>query len=418
MYNYKNGITPIQNKTKEVRPEINNIINENRAYEIVNFENGYCFGEPIQYIRRGKDESLTDDIDLLNDYMFSINKDSSDKELGEWMHICGVGYRICLPTKEDEFSATGDPLKSYVLDPRYSFVVRYNGLGNPIVMGVKYIVKDDNTKVYSVYTKNWYYQIEGAILQINWNESKPHALGMVPIIEYPLDNARLGSFEIVLPMLDAINTLQSNRLDDVQQFVNSFIAIFGATVDDEIIAKLNEWKLLCIPDGADIKVISEQLKQADIQTLKDDLYQAVLTICGIPNRNGGSSTSDTGSAVIMRDGWEAAEARAKATEAIFKSSEREFLKLVLKILADTVGTNLTIKDINIKFTRRNYEAIQTKSQVLTTMLANEKIHPELAFTHCGMFQDPETAYLQSKAYYEANQIVEQPPPTRTGGAAV
>ena len=40
------------------------------------------------------------------------------------------------------------------------------------------------------------------------------------------------------------------------------------------------------------------------QTLKNDLYQTILTICGIPNRNGGSSTSDTGNAVIFRDGWE------------------------------------------------------------------------------------------------------------------
>lgn len=34
----------------------------------------------------------------------------------------------------------------------------------------------------------------------------------------------------------------------------------------------------------------------------------------MPNRNGNASTSDTGSAVIMRDGWSDAEARAKDSE--------------------------------------------------------------------------------------------------------
>ena len=29
----------------------------------------------------------------------------------------------------------------------------------------------------------------------------------------------------------------------------------------------------------------------NVQTLKDDLYQSILTITGVPNRNGGSSTS-------------------------------------------------------------------------------------------------------------------------------
>src|SRR5574344_351723 len=129
------------------------------------------------------------------------------------------------------------------------------------------------------------------------------------------------------------------------------------------------------------------------------MYQTVLTICGMPNRNGGSSTSDTGSAVIMRDGWSAAEARAKADELMFKESERQMLKIALAIVRSTVGTTLRLADTEIRFTRRNYENIQEKSQVLTTMLANDKIAPRLAFTHCGMFSDPEDAAKMSAEHY-------------------
>ena len=57
----------------------------------------------------------------------------------------------------------------------------------------------------------------------------------------------------------------------------------------------------------------------------------------------------------------------------------------------------------MKFTRRNYEAIQSKSQVLVSMLQQTKIHPLLAFSHCGMFTDPESAYTMSMAYYEEQQ---------------
>jgi hypothetical protein len=105
----------------------------------------------------------------------------------------------------------------------------------------------------------------------------------------------------------------------------------------------------------------------------------------------------------MRDGWQAAEARAKATELVFKRAEKGFLRLVLRILRDTVGTTLRLTDIDTHFTRRNYENIATKSQVLVAMLNNPKIHPELAFAHCGMFPDPESAYLQSIKYYEEQQ---------------
>jgi SPP1 family phage portal protein len=223
---------------------------------------------------------------------------------------------------------------------------------------------------------------------------------MIPIIEYPAENARLGVFEVATSLLDALDELQSNRMDDIVQFVNSFLGIFGGELDEETYQKLNEWKTLCLPEGTDARYLSATLSQADVQTLKDDIYSSILTICGVPNRNGGTSTSDTGSAVILRDGWEAAEARAKATEEIFKSAETEFLKIVLRILRDTAGTKLRLSDITPHFTRRNYDNIASKSQVLIAMLNNPKIHPEVAYAACGMFPDPESAYLQGMAYYE------------------
>lgn len=394
LWNYYRGNTPILSKEKEVRPSINHMIAVNRAYEIVNFKRGYGFGEPIQYIRRGSDESLTDDINDLNEYMFSENKHAEDSTLAEWLYVCGLGMRMTLPGKDKD-----EPFKIYSLDPRYSFVVHYNGLGEKVVMGVKFVVRENKLPVYSVYTENRYFEIENGVI----TKDEPHALGDIPIFVYPANNAMLGAFEIALPLLDAINEVESNRLDDVVQYVNSFLALLGGTIDDDTAKKLDEYKMLCLPDGVDAKYLSGSLQQSDVQVLVDNLYEAVLTICGIPNRNGGSSTSDTGSAVIMRDGWESAEAAMKSVENEFKRSERRFLKLVLRILRDMVGTNLSLKDIEIKFSRRNYDNLQTKSQVLTTLLNNPKVHPELAFTHAGMFLDPEGAYLQSKEWWEENE---------------
>ena len=150
-------------------------------------------------------------------------------------------------------------------------------------------------------------------------------------------------------------------------------------------------------------VVKNELNQNQSQTLKDNLYNAILTICGIPNRNGGLSTSDTGTAVLLRDGWSLAEARAKDSEHMFKKSEKKMLKLVLRICRELGDINLLLRDIDMKFTRRNYEAIQSKSQVLVSMLQQPKIHPVLAFQHCGMFTDPENAYAVSMKYYEQMQ---------------
>ena len=394
LWRYYRGETPILSKKKEVRENINHMICVNRANEIVTFKRGYGFGEPVQYIRRGDDESLTEDINALNEYMFCENKHAEDSTLAEWLYVGGLGMRMVLPGKVED-----EPFKLYTLDPRYSFVVRYNGLGTPVVMGVKYILKENKWPVYSVYTKDTYFEIEQGVI----TKQKPHALGDVPIVEYPANTARLGAFEVALPLLDALNEVESNRLDDIVQYVNSFLALLGGTIDDDTAKKLNEYKMLCLPDGVDAKYLSGSMQQSDVQVLVDNLYDAVLTICGIPNRNGGSSTSDTGAAVVFRDGWEMAESHMKSVENEFKRSEKRFLRLVLRIMRDTVGTKLLLKDIEIKFSRRNYDNLQTKSQVLTTLLNNPKVHPELAFVHSGMFLDPESAYLQSKEWWEEQE---------------
>lgn len=407
LYDYYCGKTAILNKTKEVRETINHKVNENRAYEITSFYKGYVFGEPIQYVRRetahedhGNDDSIAKDINALNGYMADAGKVAVDNTLAEWLYIAGTSYRLCLPNDKWEKDGDEPPFLIYTLDPRQTFVVYSNTVDHHPVMAVHYVKQTEtHERIFSVYTKDTFFEVRefGSVTQ------KPMVLGMFPIIEYPADTPRLGVFEVVMPLLDALDELQSNRMDDVVQYVNSFLAILGGQLDEETYKKLNEWKTLCLPEGTDAKYLSPTMSQADIQTLKNDLYQSILTICGVPNRNGGTSTSDTGEAVQLRDGWSAAEARAKATETIYENSERQFLKLVLRILRDTVGTVLRLTDIKTHFTRRNYENIATKSQVLISMLNNAKIHPELAFAHCGLFPDPQSAYLQSKAYYEEQQ---------------
>jgi len=55
----------------------------------------------------------------------------------------------------------------------------------------------------------------------------------IPIIEYPANKARLGAFEIVLPLLDAINNVESNRMDGVEQFIQAFWKFIGCHIEKD-----------------------------------------------------------------------------------------------------------------------------------------------------------------------------------------
>lgn len=399
LYRYYKGDQPILYRTKEVRPEINNMVVENRANEIVSFKTGYLVGEPVQYVSRGGEEAVASEVLTLNDYMLSEDKAFKDKELVDWMHICGTSYRMVLPDTLADVEEDEAPFEIFTLDPRFAFVVYSVGLGHKPIMGVRYVLKEDGTLVFSCWTESQYFEV--------WNtwsvvRAEDQIFG-IPIVEYPANNARLGAFEIVIPLLDAINMTESNRVDGVEQFIQALMLFHNVDISAEDFGTLKELGAIKYKDidatlKAEITYLNSELNQAQTQTLMDSMYETVLTICGMPNRNGGSSTSDTGSAVIMRDGWSAAEARAKDTEPVFKKSEKEFLKLVLRICRDMGNLSLKLSALEIRFTRRNYENIAQKSTVLTQMLACEKIAPELAFTHCGMFSDPQLAYRMSMDY--------------------
>ena len=407
LWNYYRGKQPILMRDKKVRPEICNRIVENRANEIVSFKVGYLCGEPIQYIGRNGSDSVSKAISELNEMMFSENKASQDKRIAEWQAICGTAYRLVLPdARKGEDDA---PFELYTLDPRDTFVVYSNEVSGRPILGVKYCVNGDNDTICSVYSDRHYWKIKNKTIV----DSTHNNLGMIPIIEYPANNARLGAFEIVLPLLDAINTVSSNRLDGIEQFIQAFVKFVNCDITSEDFEKLKDLGAIKVKsaDGmnADVDIVTNELNQMQTQTLVDYLYQTVLTICGMPSMsNGSTSDSSNNGAVILKNGWQGAETRAKDSELMFKEAEQKALKVVLCIIRNTRDLSndlyaLRLKDISMQFTRRNYENIQSKSQVLVSMLQQPKIHPRLAFESSGLFVDPERAYSVSKEYYEEQQ---------------
>lgn len=410
LYNYYKGKQPILNRTKTVREEINNKIIMNRANEIVSFKVGYLMGEPVQYIHQGVDET-TEELDLLNAYMAAENKPSKDKELADWFHICGTSYRMILPDERDSIDES--PFEIYTLDPRTTFVVYNGGIGHRPLLGCVAVELPDDTVLYSGYTADHYFEI----VEDELTKWEPHTLRGIPIIEYPANEARMGAFELVLPILDEINNLESNAVDGVEQLIQAILVFQGVDLTDEQFTSLKEQGAIKVSENGKVYYVSQVLEQANTKVLVDEAYQAVLDICGMPNRNGGYSTSDTGKAVILRDGWSSAEARAKSSEMTFKVSEKEFLRLALAIMNTgnaairsrdderSENRELKLASIEIRFTRRNYENILEKAQVLQMMLTTPGIHPKLAFEHCGMFVDPDIAYKMSEEYAAKEEAV-------------
>ena len=218
--------------------------------------------------------------------------------------------------------------------------------------------------------------------------------------------ARLGAFEVVLSLLDCLSDLESNRMDAVAQFVQSLLIAVNCEFPDDTTANdIRQAGMVALrsigENKADIKVISEALDQQQTQTLKQSILDAIYEIAGIPSQsNGSTSDSSNNGAVILKNGWQGAETRAQDFEQMFREPEQRFLEIVCDICNTLSGMNLDPYDLDIKFTRRNYEDILSKSQTLTTMLANDKIHPQCAYEACGLFVDVQEAYNMGMEWFK------------------
>ena len=400
LWNYYKGKQPSLYRVRELRDELTKRIVENRANEIVSFKTGYLIGKPVQYISSVDGDNVSESVKRLNDAMRVVGKHTKDKTLIEWCMICGVGYRYVV--QENDLMIRS-PFNLYTLDPRNTFVIRANDYSQKVLAAVNYVVDEEQNITFTVYTDKSVFSFAKGSTGVAVSQN---AFGLIPIIEYPANNARLGSFEIVLSMLDAINDFDCARNEAVEQFVQSLLVLYNCQLDDgttaDTIRQAGMILLKSIGDNkADIKNLSEQLDQSQNQTLKSDMYNTILQIVGMPSQSDGStSDSSNNGAVVLRNGWQGAETRATDFEAMFKAPETEMLRVVAILCDGLADFSFDPTDIDVKFTRHSYDNLLSKSQTLTTMLANDKINPKCAYEASGLFTDTEEAYLLGMQWYE------------------
>lgn len=407
LQDYEKGVQPILSRIKEVRPEINFKAVENHAAEITAFKVGYVFGSPITFVQRASvdadgNNGESDDrkLAILNEMMFEEGKAMQDQVLGKDISVCGVGYRIVLPKKIKDGVSAFNILR---LAPNNAFVVKFNDLYKKVALGVSYVKLSDDSYRVGAYSDKYYFELEGKDLaSLKVVATVPNRIG-IPIIEYRHDDERMGCFERVISLLDALNEATSDRLNGLTQFVQSFLWMNNCEIDEEQMNQLKDKLGLQTKSDpgnpATVQYLVATLDQTQTQTLIDYLYEQILQIAGVPGREQ-STGGNTGQAIMLSNGWQIAETHARSVEQTFTQSEKEMLKVVLKILSMTETSevsDLKLSDIDVKFSRNRTDSLLVKTQGLNNLL-QAGVHPLVAITHCGLFSDPQSVWNDSKKY--------------------
>lgn len=394
LWDYYKGDQPVLYRRKTANQDITNYVCENHAYEIVQFKTGQTYGEPIQYVSRSKDETINAAVDKLNDYMADANKHEKDIKGGEWQSATGTSFKAAQPKKGDV------PLRIVAPTPMNTFVI-YNRSTEEPLLAVQELKDEDG---------NWYKlafsdTMSFTIVDSTVKSAKLHTYEEIPIVEFPNNHERLSDIELVIGMLDAINNMQSNRMDSIQQFVEYWVKFVNCEIDEETFKKMKESHALTVKsinkdNKSDVEIMTQELNQTQCQVAKEDLWDNVQSILAIPNKNNNNTGGDSQGAVELRNGWDFSKSRAKLKDPLVKSAEKRLAKVVLNILRDSGNDlKLSTRDFDVQINHSPQDNMYTKAQTLTVLLQSG-IHPLVAIKTVGLWADAEKTFLMSKGYLD------------------
>ena len=264
---YYLGRHDILNRLRASEGTANNRVVCNHAKYIVDMAQSYLTGNKISY-------SCSDgyDIEAVKNAYEEQDIACMDSELSKTVNIYGRAYEL-IYADEDSHP------RSAVLQPENAFVVYAQSVEERPLLGVYYYKTYDmqgccTGVVCNVYDSGYVYRFEAqqdSYRSLVLSETEGHYFNAVPIIEYLNNAERQGDFEQLIPLIDAYNLLCSDRVNDKEQFVDSFLFLSGIEIDSAQARKLKSERILMGYEGADARYLSKVMSESDIKVLRDDL---------------------------------------------------------------------------------------------------------------------------------------------------
>ena len=406
LINYYLGKQNILDRQTPYSSKVNNKLIINYAQSIVRDIVGYTFGKDIEYVQRKAE--LIEAVEELTSILQYEDISLVDIITATFASICGVGYQCTLPSDDylDETPEVG--IKISHLDPRNTFVVRSYDFKNPVVLACTFY-KTKTKTVYKLYDKVY----RTTIVNDKMVEHKRHGLSGIPITEFENNEFLLGDFETAITILDALNKVASDSVNDIENFVQSLLVLVNATLGDtkeerqQTKENITSNRILEIksPQGlqADAKYITQQLNPQATADLREYLEECLWKIIGIPDRKTrGGGGGDTGDAVKLRDGWADIEVVARNKEKYFRKSKKQQLGVAINILKiiKKIPKSLTVKDIDIKFSRNKSDNLSTKTQAYSVLTATKTLDPIDALEIVDMTTNVNEVIRRGETYWE------------------
>lgn len=233
------------------------------ARYIATLASGYMLGEGLRYTAReeGNQKALTR-------LVSAATGEDLDSDLALSQSIFGRAVSIAWKKNGVRLAA---------LDPRQAAVFYSPTADAAPLMGL--LVSGDKL---SVYTKDEIlaYQVKSQNGLEFLNASR-HGLCDLPMVEYKNNPFCQGDFEHVLPLIDAYDLLQSDRMNDRQQFADALLVLTGVmgvegAENESLSTLLKRERTLSLPDSdAKAQWLVKTPNESDVDILRSALSEDI-----------------------------------------------------------------------------------------------------------------------------------------------
>lgn len=366
---YYDGNHSITQKTRKMNNAPNTKTVCNHAKDISDTASGYFMGNPITY--EGKEGT---DISELVKSLEAACVDDVDQDNALLISIYGKTYDYTYAA-EDEAE-----LNIKNLNPGNTFIVCDDTIEHRELFGVYYYVKKDDINdkrsyVATVCTAEFIYEFvlypDDISLSMIKSEPKPHNLGNVPITEYKNNKFDIGDFEQQIGLIDAYNTLMSDRVNDKEQFIDALLILYGAVIGDtedmssEARMKLKKMGLLELPEDAKAEYLVRSLDESGVETLRKAIKEDIYTFSHVPNLTD-EKFSGNSSGVAMEYKLLGLEMLTKIKERYYKKGLRKRIKMFCHFL-ELKGKNIDPDMVKTTFSRSLPQNLVELANMIATL---------------------------------------------------
>lgn len=345
------GKHAILDRSKVQTDLANNKLMINHAEYITDFATAYFMGNPIKYTFP-EEETRTDDDSLLQAFR-KANITQVDTELARDLSIFGIGIEYVYQDKEGNTKSTN-------LDPRTAFLIVDDTVEENTLIGIHRIKKRDEenkeiVEVIKAITDNTVYTFEFKNNVLNLINEEVNIFNQVPMIEYWNKVNKKGDFESVISLINAYNLLQSDRVNDKEQYVDSLLVLYGTLAGDNSEEKLKTARelkrlgLLELSEGDKVEYLSKTFHEADVELLKKSIIEDIHKISKVPNLTDENFAGNS-SGVAMKYKLLGLEQLAQTKEEYYRIGLKERIKLYANIL-NIKMISIDVDNIEMTFIR-------------------------------------------------------------------